>query len=374
VTPGAALDRAAGLLARRIGLRVEGSMRDRVARTLQAEAAARGMSPDAYARRLPEEPEQLQRLIDRITVGETRFFRDPAHFDVLVHHVLPHAEPRVIWSAGCASGQEPWSIAIALEEAGAAGWEVFASDVSAEALQRSREGVYSERELRGLSPQRRAAFMRPSPRGGWEVGPRLRARVHVLAHNLAEQPPPVRPAAVFCRNVLIYLDAEAKERALASLHRCLAPDGWLFVGGAETLLVRSFAPQRIAGTYVYRPRRARREPAAAVPVPPLLEPPAPLPPPPSAADLAATGEGHAAAGRYAEAAAAFREAAHVEPDNPVALLRLGLALERGGDRQAAERAFHAARALLAGIPAGAPWLDGWSPAELGRLLDEKLGR
>jgi chemotaxis protein methyltransferase CheR len=371
VTSGAALDRAAELLARRIGLRVEGSMRARVARTLRDEAAAHGLAPDVYARRLATAPDELQRLIDRISVGETRFFRDPAHFDVLAGHVLTHVTPRVIWSAGCASGQEPWSLAILLEEVGAAGWEVFATDVSSEALERTRAGVYTERELAGLSPGRRAAFMRPHAGGGWEVGPRLRARVHVLAHNLAEQPPPVRAGVVFCRNVLIYLDAEARQRALGALHDCLAPEGWLFIGGAEALTIPSFAPHRIAGAYVYRPRRARAA-ARDAPVPPPIHPPSPPPTLPSASSRAAEGETHAAAGRYGEAAAAFREAAHLEPDNPVALLRLGLAHERGGEPDAAGRAFHAARAVLARTAGDAAALDGWSPGELARLLDEKL--
>jgi chemotaxis methyl-accepting protein methylase len=412
----AALDHAAELLARRIGLRVDGSMRGRLARALRDEAATRGIAPAEHAGALARSPADIQRLVDHVTVQETSFFRDPAHFDVLARRALPRREPGLIWSAGCANGQEAWSLAIALEEAGADGWRVLATDVSQEAVARTREGAYTERELTGLSEVRRALYLRRRDDGRWEAGARLRARVHARTHNLVDDPPPVAAAVVFCRNVLIYLDGAARARALAALHTALPRDGWLFVGASEALTGGPFKPQRVDGTYAYRPRRLHAQPAAPDAAelaagahdaarrasatarraaagdrgPPAAEPRArvrraaregrapaaePQPGAPDAAGAAAeaaAGEAHAAAGRFGDAAAAFRRAAALAPGDPVAHLRLGLALERAGEPRAAARAFRTARAALGG--ADAPDLGGWAPAELARLLDEKLGR
>lgn len=380
------VESAASLLGRRIGLRVEGSMRARVERAVRDGAAARGESPDDHVRGLAADPARLQALIDVVTVQETRFFRDPQHFDVLVRRALPSLPGAgVIWSAGCASGQEAWSLAIALEEVGAGDWRVLATDVSSQALERAEAGRYSEREIVGLSFGRRTRFLRRCSDGTWEVGPRLRRRVHVRAHNLAEEPPPTEAGAchvVFCRNVLIYLDPDATARTLDALRARMPDDGWLFVGASESLTegLRAFVPQRVGGAYVYRPRPRRGVGrTAAEPLPAAAAPPPPAPtaddgaagpdarePLPEPGDLLADAEAHAAAGRLEEAAAAFRKASFLAPDDPRPLLGLGLALERD-DGPGAARAFRAARAALA--RAGT---DDALGDELARLLDLKL--
>jgi len=428
------LDRAAELLAGRIGLRVEGSMRSRVRRAIRDGAADRGESPSAYVAALLADEAAVEALVDAITVQESGFFRDAGHFEVLVRRALPALPgPGVVWSAGCGNGQEPWSLAIALEEAGAADWRVLATDVSAAALGRAAAGRYAEREIAGLSPARRDGFLARTADGTWKVGPRLRARVSFLAHNLAEEPPPVQAGAcrvVFWRNVLIYLGPDATARALGALHARMPSDGWLFAGASEALTsaARLFAPRQVDGVYVYRPRTGRvaragagsgptaadagsgPEPAAAgpagaaarlAPATPPAEPPggpsrrfagaaggpartpdrstarhgprpdgdAPLPEP---ADLVADGEAHAAAGRFADAATAFRKACFLAPDDPLPLIGLGLALERD-DQAAARRAFRAARAALTRAGDDVETAGG-SGAQLAELLDAKLGR
>jgi chemotaxis methyl-accepting protein methylase len=402
------VERAATLLGELIGLRVAGAMRHRVERAVRDGAAARGQSPADYVRALAADRAAAQALVDATTVQETGFFRDPQHFDVLVQRALPTLPSGgVVWSAGCANGQEAWSLAIALEEAGAADWKVLATDVSSGALERTEAGRYTERELAGLSAARRRVFLRRGADGAWEVGPRLRRRVHVRAHNLAEEGPPGEAGAcrvVFCRNVLIYLDADATERALRRLRERMPDDGWLFLGASESLTagLGCFAPQRVGGAHVYRPRSRRRaaSPSSAGSAAPRRPPPPPPPPPPaerpvadddapapatsSARDrpealpdpraLLADGEAHAAAGQLAEAAAAFRKASYLAPDDPRPLVGLGLALEPG-DRRAALRAFRAARAAIARAdPAagGDGAADGWSGPALERLLDAKL--
>jgi chemotaxis protein methyltransferase CheR len=388
------------VLAERIGLKVEGSMRTRLARALRDGARDRGESIDAYVRTLLLDADSRQGLVDRITVQETRFFRDPQHFETLGRVVLPDApDVGIVWSAGCANGQEPWSLAMALDEAGASGWGVVATDVAEPALRRTREGVYAERELLGLSPARRERYLRRRADGRFAIVPALRDRVRTVAHNLLDPAPPVVAGScrvVFCRNVLIYLDPAATGKALDVVARALVPGGWLFVGGAEVVSGgkgRAFIPERHGTSFAYRlagrradapaapppgPARARREPPAAAPG--GTDPRAAAPvgiaedggPPPPAAELLARGERHAAAGEFDDAAAAFRQAAYLEPDDWSAHLRLGLALEHREGRTGAERAFRAARAALGRAPAGAE-LDGWSRAEVLRLLETRLG-
>jgi chemotaxis methyl-accepting protein methylase len=267
-----AFRRASALLAGRIGMRVEGSMRGRVERALRDGAAARGESPERFARALGADPAALQVLVDAVTVPESRFFRDPQHFDVLVRCALPELPgPGVVWSAGCANGQEAWSLAMALEECGATDWRVLATDVSSRAVARTESGRYSEHELGGLSAARRAQFFRQADDGRWEVGARLRGRVHVRRHNLAEAPPPWEAGArrvVFCRNVLIYFDQDTKIDVLSRIGRMLPPDGYLTLGAAETVvgLTSAFKPHaERRGLYVLNPDQRLEHRRAALP-------------------------------------------------------------------------------------------------------------
>jgi chemotaxis protein methyltransferase CheR len=424
------MERAAALLASRRGLRVEGATRSRVQRAVRDGAAASGRSPAAFVDGLLADRGALDALLDAVTVQETGFFRDAQHFDVLARRALPTLPDHgLVWCAGCANGQEAWSLAMALEEAGAAAWHVLATDVSSGALARAEAGRYSEREVAALSAARRRRFLVRGDGGEWEIGPRLRGRVRVREHNLATEPPPDAAAGsgvVFCRNVLIYLDAQTTLHALEGMRASIRDDGWLFLGASETLVdgSRHFEPRRVDGTYVYRPRRRRgHRPAghrgvvaagdasrdgaappaagdesqegAAAPAAgdeSLLgaaasarstpgdgrragtlasgEGPragaAPEPPLPDPRALLAEAGAHAAAGRRAEAATAFRQAGYLAPDDPLPLVGLGLALEPE-DPRAAARAFRAARAALARARAEGP-----PAAELARLLDEKL--
>jgi len=254
--PSGALELAGGLLEARAGLRLDDVQRRRLARTLRRRARARGLPPAAVA----ADPAELQHLVDGVTVGETSFFRDPEHFTVLTEHVLPAlAGPALVWSAGCADGREAWSLAIALAEAGAAGWHVLGTDISRAALAHAAAGEYPARALRGLSPARQAAFGAAGPDATWRAGSQLRARVAFLAHSLAGGDVPRAATGanvVFCRNVLIYLRRDHQDALLDALARLLGPGGVLLVGARETLPPdhRSFVPERVGAAYVYRPR------------------------------------------------------------------------------------------------------------------------
>lgn len=210
-------------------------------------------------------------VVEAMTTNETSFFRDSAPFQALAEQVLPElireraAERSLsIWSAACSSGQEPYSIAMTVKDALAAHphWRVrlLATDLSQQMLTRTREGCYSQLEVnRGLPA---AALVRHFRRDGltWRINDELRQMIDTRALNLAEEWPAL-PAmdVVFLRNVLIYFDVEVKRQILARVRRVLRPDGYLFLGGAETTLNLddSFERLQIGRATAYRLRNGK---------------------------------------------------------------------------------------------------------------------
>ena len=184
----AAVDRVSQLLQRQIGLRPEPAARSRLRRCVRDDALSRGQDLDSYVATLLAGGDALQDLLNRVTVQETAFFRHPEHFDLLAREILPTLGPEVtLWSAGCANGQEAFSLAMLLEEQGLDGC-VIASDLSTQALLRTRAAKYSTRELGGLSPGRIARHLtRDADR--WLVNRNIRDRISVLRHNLVDQVP-----------------------------------------------------------------------------------------------------------------------------------------------------------------------------------------
>jgi chemotaxis protein methyltransferase CheR len=416
---GSALDRVGSLLDSRIGLRVDLSLRSRLRRCVEDAARSRALTVDRYVDSLGTDDVALQDLLDRVTVQETSFFRHPGQFAALAEHVLPEvAGPARIWCAAAANGQEPYSLAMVLAEQGRAG-EVLATDVSAAALRRTTAAWYSDREIRGLSPPRRAAHLTARD-GGWQLSAELRSRAKVRPHNLLQPIPPEASGCqiVFCRNVLIYFSAGHTTTFLESLADVLAPGAYLFLGAAETIgpATGRFEPVQLGDSFVYRARaRTPRAPIAPAPTPARTRRPggatggaadggtggatgratrapvaaprgAPAPPParPADADVeAAAGAGSATpattglealrTGNPAAAVVAFRQWAYLDPDDPQAHLHLALALEAAGDHRAARRAFRTARAALEHADAARldASLGSYEVAELHRLLAAK---
>src|SRR5215211_536546 len=130
----------------------------------------------------------MEDLLERITVQESSFFRHEPQFEVVAREAAGHPGG-VIWSAGCAGGEETWSLAMLLAERGLDGWSVLGTDVSRTAIERAQAGRYGERRLRGLSEERRQRFLRQAG-GEFEVTDELRPRVRFAVHNLVSQPPP----------------------------------------------------------------------------------------------------------------------------------------------------------------------------------------
>lgn len=388
--PPTILAAASGLLARRVGMRIDLSHAGRLARSVVEEATAHGLDVVDYSTRLESSPALFQRLVDRISVQETSFFRDAGQIEAFRVHVLPTLTPPVrVWSAGCSNGQEPYTLAMVLAEQGVRNWQVTATDIATAAVERTARARYSARETRGLEPSRRARHFRAQG-AEWEVVPTLRARVDVVRHNLVADPPPFAPGqcdVVFCRNVLIYLSEDATVVLLERLARWMRPPGWLFVGYSEFLakLTDAFELARLGSSFAYRLRQAespntgRTRPAqhaATTPRPaaaPRPGPPAPsAPPPPTGSHLLVVGQDALRDGDAAAAVVAFRKYAYLAPHDAMAHLHLGLALEAAGDHGAARRAFAVARATL-GSGGRAPGLEGDEAAAVVRMLDAKLG-
>ena len=274
-----------------------------------ARAMKRATATDmaAYLRLLRRDAGALDDLVDEVAVGETHFMRDPDQLELIRRAVLPGlvarrnaggAPPRV-WSAGCASGEEAYTLAMLLEQAGLhEGAVVLGTDISAAALARARAATYSPWSMRGVSGEFIEAYFRPSGRRRVLVS-RLRERVRFERLNLVGEEPYAAAGAgamdlILCRNVLIYFDHDTAARIAARLFDCLAPGGVLLTGGAD-LLLGGFAPfavevtpvglvyRRAAAPAPGRPRRPGRghgspaapAPAAAGPVRRDRPPPAP---------------------------------------------------------------------------------------------------
>jgi chemotaxis protein methyltransferase CheR len=202
----------------------------------------------AAALRARSSADLLRDVIEAMTTNESFFFRDIKPFDQFRTFVLPQllatrAATRTlrIWSAACSSGQEPYSLAMILdqEKARLVNWrvEILATDLSTEILDKAKAGSYTQFEVqRGLPIQLLLKYFKQHG-DRWEVDPALRSAVQFRQFNLLDDPASLgRFDVIFCRNVLIYFDQPTKSVILERLARILAPDGFLYLGGAETVL------------------------------------------------------------------------------------------------------------------------------------------
>jgi chemotaxis protein methyltransferase CheR len=213
-------------------------------------------------------PANQRRIIDALTTNETSWFRDREPFTALTEVVLPalvrargtNRKIRV-WSAASSSGQEAYSLAITLQENLPAGWayEIMGSDISTEMIKRAEAAEYSQVEVnRGLPA---AQLVQYFERAGahWRITPGLRRNVSFKLMNLtAPLPPMPQFDVIFLRNVLIYFDVATKKSVLRNVARLLRPDGWLFLGAAETTIGIDDNYERVAAgrTSAYRVRSA----------------------------------------------------------------------------------------------------------------------
>ncbi|HEV8323461.1 MAG TPA: CheR family methyltransferase [Myxococcota bacterium] len=236
----------------RTGLRVGERNEETLGRFVLGRLQDLGVSIDEYAALVRQGSPlsgELERLTRALTVGETYFFRGPAQFDVLRAHILPELVERRraqavlrLASAGCATGEEAYSLAILLHETvpELERWRasVLGVDVNTAALRQAAQGVYGEWSLRDVRELVRRRWFRREGKG-WRLAPELRARARFHYTNLVIDPLPapalglVAMDLVLCRNVLFYFEPDVGARIAEKLARCLAPGGWLLFGSSD---------------------------------------------------------------------------------------------------------------------------------------------
>jgi two-component system CheB/CheR fusion protein len=217
-------------------------------------------SLEDYGRELEQNRQEAAALCENCFITVTAFFREPAVFEELRKKVFPAmlenrapGDPIRIWVAGCASGEEAYSIAICLREFLddsnlSIPFEIFATDISETAIEQARSGIYSGTALVRISPERLARFFTRTERG-YQVAAIIRDSCLFARHNVVQDPPFSRLDLVSCCNVLIYLGAELQRKVMSILHYALKPAGFLVLGPSESLGTLSGSFQQVPGTH-----------------------------------------------------------------------------------------------------------------------------
>ncbi len=275
--PPADYERLCDFLRERTGLSFTEAKRYFVDRRVAARMAAVGADtlPDYLTLlRFQASGEELQLLVNLMTVNETYFFREKYQLDCLVNSALdevvrgrpPGGRVR-IWSAGCSTGEEPYSIAIMLLEH----WgrvddfeiELYASDIDSAVLARARAGLYEERSLQGLPASLRAKYFEPVPADPgssmprWRIMEELRESIEFSRVNIVD-PGQIRDFrgidVIFCRNLLIYFDDLGRREAASMFYDALAPNGFVCLGHSESMSRMSslFVPRRFPDAILYQ--------------------------------------------------------------------------------------------------------------------------
>ncbi len=311
-----------------------------------------------YLERYYENRSELKKLLSLLTVGETNFFRYRSDREALVQYVLPElirqrsAERRLlIWSAGCSTGEEPYSIAILLLEhfPQLAGWqiEILATDINKRSLQKARVGIYGSHALRYTAGPYLERYFTPAEGERYQLDARVRGMVHFAYHNLQTADFPncaggKCPDLIFCRNVLIYFRRETFVKIIERFHRSLPPHGYLFLGHSENLAGMSelFRSLHQHGAFFYQPKkegnRAKAEKKAQVlpiqspPLLPAFNSPAPSSPPikkeapPNLSLLLKEAQQAQQREEFAEAGRGYAEILRHSPDHLEAIVGQGL--------------------------------------------------
>ena len=192
--------------------------------------------------------QEFDQIFDLVTTNETYFFREPAQLAAFAEEIIPEIVERKpnrkvrVWSAGCSSGEEPYTIAMLLTEKGffrKASFEIFASDINQQVLAKARKGVYRESAFRATTPELRDRYFTPDDGGSWRISDEIRNRVSFGRLNLYDS---ARVSLlghldlIFCRNVIIYFDDASKRAVIRNFYDRLVDGGYLLLGHSESLI------------------------------------------------------------------------------------------------------------------------------------------
>lgn len=214
----------------------------------------------------PRADAEFDQIYDLVTTNETYFFREPAQLTAFTEEIVPDILARKtvkkvrIWSAGCSSGEEPYSIAMLLQEAGLfqqAAFEIFASDINQQVLAKARRGQYRESAFRATDAAVRDRYFAREADGSWRISDEIRNRVSFGRLNLYDE---ARVSLlghldiIFCRNVIIYFDDGSKRHVVTNFYNRLVDDGYLLLGHSESLISLSsqFKLRHLKNDMVYQ--------------------------------------------------------------------------------------------------------------------------
>ncbi|MBE6344392.1 MAG: protein-glutamate O-methyltransferase CheR [Spirochaetaceae bacterium] len=202
-------------------------------------------SAQDYYRLITSNKEEMKLFLDAVTTNLTRFFRNQPHFDALVHYVIPHIlelkknqfDKKIrIWSAGCSTGEEPYTIAMILKDILPApySFEIMASDISLKSLMVGKQGFYPTSRITGI-PEKYLSRYFTKIEDGYQICDELMKTIRFDYHNLKFAPVTRNLDIVFCRNVLIYFDEPAQLQVINHFWDAMAPHSYLYIGHSESL-------------------------------------------------------------------------------------------------------------------------------------------
>jgi chemotaxis protein methyltransferase CheR len=198
-----------------------------------------------YFTKISTDKEELKGFLDAITTNLTSFFRNQPQFDALKNHVIPELINNIkkagdhtikVWSAGCSTGEEPYTIAMLLNEILPPGWkfEILASDISLKCLMTAKEGFYDESRISGIPPNYLTKYFDKVGKG-YKVHPDIQSKIKFDYHNLKNDSGQRGVDVVFCRNVIIYFDEAAQTAVINRFWDAMAAKSFLFIGHSESL-------------------------------------------------------------------------------------------------------------------------------------------
>jgi chemotaxis protein methyltransferase CheR len=205
----------------------------------------KGIDVGSYFNTISRDKEEMKNFLDSITTNLTRFFRNQAHFDALEHYVAPElmkikkaagSTTIKIWSAGCSTGEEPYTIAMLMSEVLPPPWkyEIVASDISLKCLMAAKEGFYADTHIAGI-PNNYLIKYFDKVTGGYKAKPEIMSKIRFDYHNLNNDSGQRNLDIVFCRNVIIYFDEVAQTAVMRRFWDSMSSKSFLFIGHSESL-------------------------------------------------------------------------------------------------------------------------------------------
>jgi chemotaxis protein methyltransferase CheR len=202
-------------------------------------------TPAEYMALVLKNPDEMKEMLDSVTTNLTRFFRNQPHFDAFINYVIPAVIENKkkgmdrtirVWSAGCSTGEEPYTIAMILKEIVPLGFDfkVTASDISLKSLMVGQQGFYADNKVDGIPANYLEKYF-TKVQGGYQVKKELQDTIHFDYHNLKNDSGARNLDVVFCRNVLIYFDEPAQRAVIDRFWDAMAPQSYLFIGHSESL-------------------------------------------------------------------------------------------------------------------------------------------